>query len=179
MHNRFSRECHLWFLTISWWFHQHKHSKPKNLRKCIKKSEPHLETESLWSSNNISIFNDDETKLMLFWATQLSQRHNLNNNELFEIMHNGKATERVNTKKILWINFDGNLSWPYHINNVIQSFYAAHRSLCQFKRSTSYKVPKLLAKTLIISKFRYCLVVYSHLPKYQIQHLQKMSKWGC
>ena len=76
---------------------------------------------------------------MLFWATQLSQRHNLNNNELFEIMHNGKATERVNTKKILWINFDGNLSWPYHINNVIQSFYAAHRSLRQFKRFTSKK----------------------------------------
>ena len=39
-------------------------------------------------------------------------------------MHNGEAIERVNTKKILEIHFDKNLSWSYHANNVIQSSYA-------------------------------------------------------
>ena len=42
-----------------------------------------------------------------------------------------------------------NLSWSYHINNVIQSSYATLRSLCQFKRFTPYKVRKSLAETYI------------------------------
>ena len=100
----------------------YKHSKPKNLEKCIEELGSDLETVSLWSSNNSLVFNDDI-------ITQLSQRHNLNNNELFKLMHNGKAIERLNTKKILGIHFDENLSWSYHVNNVIQSSYATLRSL--------------------------------------------------
>ena len=87
-----------------------KHSKPKNLKKCIEKLESDLETVSLWSSNNSLVFNDDKTKLMLFSTTQLSQRHNLNNIELFKVMNNGEVTGRVNSKKILRIHFDENLS---------------------------------------------------------------------
>ena len=34
-----------------------------------------------------------------------------------------------------------------------------------------------LAETFIISKIGYCLVVYSQLPKYQIQRLQKTQNW--
>ena len=37
----------------------------------------------------------------------------------------------------------------------------------------SLNVCKSLAETLIISRIRYCLVVYRQLPKYQIQQLQK------
>ena len=112
---------------------------------------------------------------MLFSTTQLSQKHNLNNNELFKVMHNGEAIERVwsNTKKILEIHFDENPSWSYHVNNIIQSSYAKLRSLRLFKRFTPYKVHKSLAGSLIISNIRYCLVVYSQLPKCQIQRLWK------
>ena len=63
-----------------------------------------------------------------------------------------------------------NLSWSYHVNNVIQSSYATLRS-----RFTPYKVRKSLAETLIISKIRYCLVVNSQLPKHQIQRQQKLN----
>ena len=69
---------------------------------------------------------------MLFSTTHLSQRHNLNNNELIKVMHNGEASERVNAKKILGIHFDEILSWSYHVNYVIQSSYATLRSLRQF-----------------------------------------------
>ena len=58
---------------------------------------------------------------MLFSTTQLSQRHNLNNKELIKVMHNGEAIERVNTKKILGIHFDENLSCSYLRHNAIQS----------------------------------------------------------
>ena len=47
-------------------------------------------------------------------------------------MHNGETIKRV----IKAIHFDENLFWPYHVNNVIQSFYAALRSPRQFKHFT-------------------------------------------
>ena len=103
---------------------------------------------------------------MLLSTTRLSQKHNLNNKELFRVMHNGEAIERVNMKKSLGIHFDENLSQSYHVNNIIQASYATPRTLYQFKRFTPHKVRKWLAETLIISKIRYCLVVYSQLPKY-------------
>ena len=65
------------------------------------------------------------------------------------------------------------LSWSFHVNNVIKSSYRTLRSLRQFKRFAPYKIPKSLAETLIISKIRYCFVVFSQLPKYRIQRLQK------
>ena len=52
----------------------YKHSKPKNLKKCIEELESDLETVSLWSSNNSLVFNDHKTKLMLFSTTKLSQK---------------------------------------------------------------------------------------------------------
>ena len=110
---------------------------------------------------------------MLFSTAQPSQKHNLNNNKLFRVMHNGEAIERVNTKKILGIHFDENLSSSHHVNNVIQSSYATLKSLRKLKRFIPYKVRKSLAETLIISKIRYCLVVCSQLPKNQVQREQK------
>ena len=145
----------------------------KILKKCIEELESDLETVSLWSSNDRLVFSEDKTKLMLYSTTQISQIHNLNNNELFKVMHNSEPIERVNTKKIWGIHFNENLPQSYHVNNVIQSSYVTLRRLRQFKRFTPYKVRKSLAKTLLISKIRYFLVVYSQLPKYQIHRLQK------
>ena len=70
-------------------------------------------------------------------------------------MHSSEAIERVSMKKILVIYFDENLSWSYHVNNVIQSSYATLRSLHQFKRFTTYKVRKSFTETLLISKISY------------------------
>ena len=44
----------------------YKHSKPKNLKKCIEELDSGLETVSLWSSNNSLVSNDDKTKLRYF-----------------------------------------------------------------------------------------------------------------
>ena len=87
----------LQYADDSTWY---KHSKPKNLKKCIEELESDLETVSLQSSNNSLVFNGDKTNLMLFSTNQLSQKRNLNKTELFRVMHNGEAIERVNTKKV-------------------------------------------------------------------------------
>ena len=111
---------------------------------------------------------------MLFSTTQLSQKHNFNNNELFRVMRNSEAIERVNTKKNLGIHFDQNLSWSYHVNSIIQSSYATLRNFRQFKRFTSYKVRISPAETLII-KIRYCLVLYSQLQSIEFNNYKKLK----
>ena len=63
---------------------------------------------------------------------------------------------------------------PYSRWDLTKDLYILS-SLRQFKRFTPYKVRQSLAETLVISKIRYCLVVYSQLPKYQIQRLQKIQ----
>ena len=59
------------------------------------------------------------------------------------------------------------------MENLIKSSHATLRSLRRFKRFTPYKVRKTLAETLILSNLRYCIPVYSQLPKYLIRHLQR------
>ena len=85
---------------------------------------------------------------MLFSSTQLNQRDNLNNNKLFKVMHKDETIERGNTKMILGIYFDENLSWSYHVNNVIQSSYTTLRNLCQFKYFTPCKVHRVASCVL-------------------------------
>ena len=82
----------------------YKHSKLKNLKKCMEELESELET--------VLVFNDNKTKLMLFSTAHLSQKHNLKNNKLFKVMDNAEAVERVNTKKILGIHLK---TYPGHI----------------------------------------------------------------
>ena len=60
-----------------------------------------------------------------------------------------------------------------HINNLIKSSHATLRRLRRFIRFTPYKVRKTLAETLILSNLRYCIHVYSQLPKYLIRRLQR------
>ena len=59
------------------------------------------------------------------------------------------------------------------MKNLIKSSHATLRSLRRFKRFTPYKVRKTLAETLILSNLRYCIPVYSQLPKYLIRRLQR------
>ena len=59
------------------------------------------------------------------------------------------------------------------MENLIKSSHATLRSLRRFKRFTPYKVRKTLAETLILSNLRYCIPVYSQLPKYLIRRFQR------
>ena len=89
------------------------------------------------------------------------------------MIHNNEPVERLNSTKILGVHFDENLTWITHVNNLIKSSHATLRSLRRFKRFTPYKVRKTLAETLILSNLRYCIPVYSQLPKYLIRRLQR------
>ena len=151
----------------------YQHCKLKNLQNCIEKLESNLQTVSDWALQNSLVFNDDKTKYLLFSSIQLSKRHNLSQPDKCKLIHNNEPVERLNSTKILGVHFDENLTWITHVNNLIKSSHATLRSLRRFKRFTPYKVRKTLAETLILSNLRYCIPVYSQLPKYLIRRLQK------
>ena len=151
----------------------YQHCKLKNLQNCIEKLESNLQTVSDWALQNSLVFNDDKTKYMLFSSIQLSKRHNLNPPDKCKLIHNNEPVERLNSTKILVVQFDENLTWITHANNLIKSSHATLRSLRRFKRFTPYKVRKGLAETLILSNLRYCILVYSQIPKYLIQRFQR------
>ena len=126
-----------------------------------------------WALRNSLVFNDDKTKYLLFSSIQLSKRHNLSQPDKCKLIHNNEPVEQLNSTKILGVHFDENLTWITQINNLIKLSHAKLRNLRLFKRFTPYKVRKTLAETLILSNLRYCIPVYSQLPKYLIRHLQR------
>ena len=103
----------------------------------------------------------------------LSKRYSLSQPDKCKLILNNEPVERLNSTKILGVHFDENLTWITHVNNLIKSSHATLRSLRRFKRFTPYKVRKTLAETLILSNLRYCIPVYSQLPKYLIRRLQR------
>ena len=110
---------------------------------------------------------------MLFSSIQPSKRHNLSQPDKCKLVHNNKLVETLNNTKILSVDFDENLTWITHVNNLIKSSHATLRSLRLFKRFIPYKVRKTLAETLILSNLKYYIPVYSQLPKYLIRRLQR------
>ena len=151
----------------------YQHCKLKNLQNCIEKLESNLQTVSDWALQNSLVFNDDKTKYLLFSSIQLSKRHNLSQPDKCKLIHNNEPVERLNSTKILGVHFDENLTWITHVNNLIKSSHVTLRRLKRFKRFTNYKIRKTQAETLILSNLRYCIPVYSQLPKYLIRHLQR------
>ena len=151
----------------------YQHCKLKNLQNCIEKLESNLQTVSDWALQNSLVFNDDKTKYMLFSSIQLSKRHNLNPPDKCKLIHNNEPVERLNSTKILGVHFDENLTWITHVNNLIKSSHVTLRRLKRFKRFTNYKIRKTQAETLILSNLRYCIPVYSQLPKYLIRRFQR------
>ena len=106
----------------------------------------------------------EETGLEIFKI----KRHNLSQTDQCKLIHNNEPVEWLNSTKILGVHFDENLTWITHVNNLIKFSHATLRSLRLFKRFTPYEVLKTLAETLILSNLRYCIPVYSQLPKYLI-----------
>ena len=100
------------------------HYKLKNLQNCIEKLESNLQTVSDWALQNSLVFNDDKTKYLLFSSIQLDTRHNLNQPNKCKSICNNEPVERLNSTKLLAVDFDENLTWITHVNNKIISCHA-------------------------------------------------------
>ena len=145
------------------------------IKSCAQNLEKDLSNLSHWSTNENLLFNKVKTKSILFSTSQLAQKHQLSDSNIYQIKCNEKAVKRVQSTKRLGINFDENLSWKDHVNNVVKSCYGTLQILRQFKRFTPLYVRKTLAETLVLSKISYCNVAYAQLPNYQINRSQRIQ----
>ena len=98
--------------------------KLKNLQNCIEKLVSDLQIVSDWALQNSLVFNDDKTKYLLFSSIQLDTRHNLNQPNKCKSIYNNEPVERLNSTKLLAVDFDENLTWITHVNNKIISCHA-------------------------------------------------------
>ena len=122
-----------------------------------------------WLKKSNPVFNTDETKIILFSIRQMSQKHNLDNPELYTIKSKDTIIEREVTWKVLGIKFHQNSSWKDQIASLITEGYSTLRTLKKIKRLTLFHVWKMLAESLILSRINYGIVLYKNAPAYLIQ----------
>ena len=149
--------------------------KPSSIVDCTKLLEHDLDSLAQWSSENNLVFNNKKTKSILFKTSQLSRKHQLNNLDNLEIKHKNLPIERTTCVKLLGVHLDENLNWKDHVINVVKACCSTLRTLRLFKRFTPLNVRKTLAEALVLSKINYCNIVYSQVPVYLINRLQRIQ----
>ena len=83
--------------------------------------------------------------------------------------------ERTDSTKILGVNFQEQLGWDNHINEVTKSCYATLSVLRKIKKLTPFNVRKQLSESLVLSKLDYCSAVFDPLTQVQERRLQKVQ----
>ena len=151
------------------------HCKVRDIHECSKDLQQDILHLSSWSKDQNLIFNNNKLKCILFATSKLSSKHKLDDESCFTITCNSNKIERESTVKLLGVQFDKHLSWVNHINQVIKSSCGTLRILRQFKRFTPLRVRKNLAESLVLSKLSYCNEVYSQIPKYLVNRLQRVQ----
>ena len=137
----------------------------------LKVLEEDISALSSWSKQNGLIFNGDKLQFIIF----RKKRSLCPTDRSFLMRANNKSIKQEVNVKLLGITFDQNLSWTDHINNTTKSSYSTLQVLKRFKRFTPMRVRKTLAETLILSRLSYCNSVYSQVPRYLTNRLQRVQ----
>ena len=126
----------------------------------------------VWSNDNNLHFNCDKLQFIIFHSKRLRE---FSHDQSYLFRCSGKSIEQKRNVKLLGVKFDENISWNCHINDLIKSSHGTLRALRKFSRFTPFHVRKTLAETMILSKINYSNVVFSMIPKYLIDRLQKIQ----
>ena len=105
----------------------------------------------------------------------MSQKHNLDNPELYTIKSKNTIIKREVTWKVLGIKFHQNSSWNDQITTLIAAGYSTLRTLKKIKRLTPFHVRKILAESLILWRINYGIVLYRNAPAYLIKRIQRLQ----
>jgi len=146
-------------------------SKKHNIAANIKAMEADIESLSLWSNDNGLIFNKEKLVSIAFSKS----RSSATSDRCFLIRSDKKSIKQETSVKLLGVIFDQHLTWNEQVNKVTKSAYAVLQTLKRFRRFTPAKTRKTLAEALVLSKLNYCNIVFSQLPKYQLDRLQRVQ----
>ena len=118
----------------------YRHCKPKDITVNAKILEANINSLESWSKKSNLVFNTDKTKTILFSTRQMSQKHHLDNPELYTIKSKDTIIKREVTWKVLGIKFHQNSSWKDQITTLITEGYCTLRTLKKIKRLTPFHV---------------------------------------
>ena len=154
----------------------YRHCKVKNITPTPKLLESDIENLKTWSKDTNLVFNEDKTKNILFASSQMSKKHNLNDENTYTIKP-GQTPNRKsrNIWKVLGVTFHQNLTWTNHGTSLITDGYSILRTLKKLKRLTPFHVRKLLASSLVLSKIDYGNVMLKNAPAYLIKRIQRLQ----
>ena len=103
----------------------------------------------------------------------MSEKHNLDNLELYTIKSRDTIIERAVTWKVLRIKFHQNSSWKDEITILITEGTLKTRK--KIKLLTPFDVRKTLAESIILSRINYGIVLYKSSPVYLIRRIQRLQ----
>ena len=152
----------------------YRHCKPKDITVNAKILEANINSLELWSKKSTLVFNTDKTKTILFQLDR-SQKHHLDNPELYTVKSKDTIIKREVAWKVLGITFHQNSSWKDQITTLITARYSTLRTLKKVKRQTQFHVRKMLAESLILSRINYGIVLYKNAPAYLIKRIQRLQ----
>ena len=85
-----------------------------------------------------------------------------------------QVIERVTVYKLLGVQFDENLNWEHHVDNMCKSIYAKLYVLRYLRRTASFRLRKQLAESLLLTKIYYCSSLFFNLPQLQLKKLDTL-----
>ena len=103
----------------------------------------------------------------------MSAKHNLKDFKP-KICVKEEKLERTDTRKLLGVHLNDNLTWNNHIKTITGSCYGTLAILKKLKNMAPYNLRKQLAESLILSKIAYADQVYTPLTDAQ----QKRASTG-
>ena len=152
------------------------HTKVSKLQTCAAALQTDANGLNEWANDSNLLLNAKKTKTILFGTSAMVRRHNLSGEQAYEIMIDGKKLTRVDSQKILGVQFDSNLIWGDHVSEVTRSCYSTIKTLRHVRRFASLPLRKQLMEMLILSKMDYCNVVFDSITQQQLKRLERVQR---
>ena len=152
--------------------------KPTKINNAVDNTNKTLNSLCTWAKENCLSLNALKTKYMIISTKKLSLNHNLHQLNV-PLQIDNKNLNKVSNTSLLGTVIDENLTWGYHVNNVLSSCYGKLSVLRKLKNMTTFKLRKQLIESLILTKIDFNDTVYAPLTQSQVNKLQRLQLSAC
>lgn len=109
----------------------------------------------------------------------IGSRHMRRNcDDFIKIFHNNEPLMRINSTKLLGLNFDSNLNWDNHISHICKKISALLSILHHNKHYMNQNTKLLFYNAYILPHFDYCSVIWGSTTKTNLDRLLKLQKYA-
>lgn len=138
--------------------------KPENITDTITKCSEDLSIIRKLSKDRNLVFNCKKTNFLIVGSKRFLAKPEVS--EINSFICESDSINRIYSVKNLGVTFDPNLTWCNHFPKVFSSCYHQIRILKKIYKLCNYRTRKYLAETLILPKIDYCSILFTNVPKY-------------